>query len=117
MQEENKPTERELLDDASAHFVASTFVIGHHQISQPHELERAKNIQASASAFLKSRGYTPEEYDFKELPPGAPDYLLRLTGKDARIPNYEKNIYWIVRGGRISDVLAGYYPSFYNVPR
>jgi hypothetical protein len=117
MQERNKPTEQELLDEACAHYVASTFIIGHPQMTNQVELKRAATLQGSSKKFLCERGYEPEKYDFKEPDAGTPDFLIQLTGKDARIPNYSEGIYWIVRATRISGVLQQYYPIFYSNPR
>lgn len=117
MQEINAPTENEKIDEACAHYVASTFIIGHSHLTNDEELTRAASLQTSAKSFLKERGYEPEKYDFKEHPAGTPDFLIQSTGKDARIPNYSQNVYWIVRASRISEVLAGYYPIFFNAPR
>ncbi|WP_412481339.1 hypothetical protein [Pseudomonas asiatica] len=117
MQERNKPTEQELLDEAGAHYVASTFIIGHSHLTNQVELKRAADLQESSKKFLSERGYEPEKYDFKEPEAGTPQFLIQLTGKDARIPNYSEGIYWVVRATRISGVLKQYYPIFFSSPR
>lgn len=113
MQEQNNMTEEERLDEAASHFIAAAFVIGHPTMTDETELKRAAKWQNFARAFLVSKGYEPEKFDFKEHPVNTPDFLKELNGKDARIPNFGEGIYWIVRAIRISEVLARHYPKFF----
>ncbi|KJZ38956.1 hypothetical protein [Pseudomonas fluorescens] len=117
MQEQNNMTEKERLDEAASHFVAAAFVIGHPTMTDETELKRAAEWQNFARDFLVSKGYEPNKFDFKEHPVNTPDFLKQLNGKDARIPNFGEDIYWIVRAGRISEVLARHYPKFFACNR